>query len=397
MSYTLELLLLALSLSSFIWIYLDSDTKQTIKQATLEKMPFLSPHGTDATAQLTDMRNLNTGTPPTATDRKVRGLNEPTKSNSPPSHFLNQHQTGHQACLQGLGKTVQRKQRRIYQWTDSNGKKHLADAPPAHQPVQITSTEISHLDYFNLDIIEDQAVLPPFARDKFQSEIDQIYYVLKHGFNVRELRQIHIKLRLFDQRQDYIKYQKQHAPNLSLESSGFFSSHHQEAVVFTNDYAPQTFAITRHEITHAIMHSMYGVLPIWLNEGIAEYMESMLIQGQQRQAKPKEKQIVFLQEQLNNNNMMTLTEFIDLPYLSWYKTEQSRTHYAMAWSIIYWLQSSDQGKDFLQTLLNELGFAPCQRFNATHYIETHYPQGLEQFEQQWISWLNQKEHTAHHY
>ncbi|HZT82379.1 MAG TPA: DUF1570 domain-containing protein [Gemmataceae bacterium] len=82
---------------------------------------------------------------------------------------------------------------------------------------------------------------------------------------------------LFEDRARYQRYLKQKQPKLP-ERRAFFvvqprpMGGEEDLIVYTywSDRIQQDL---RHELTHALLHSVINVVPIWLDEGLAEYYE----------------------------------------------------------------------------------------------------------------------------
>lgn len=87
-----------------------------------------------------------------------------------------------------------------------------------------------------------------------------------------------IKVHLFENRENYEKYMKQSYPNLP-DRRAFFVAMPQpiggseELMVFTY-WGERIQQDLRHELTHAVLHSVLKDVPLWLDEGLAEYFEN---------------------------------------------------------------------------------------------------------------------------
>jgi hypothetical protein len=80
-----------------------------------------------------------------------------------------------------------------------------------------------------------------------------------------------IHLFLFHDRETYQAYLKQHFPRVPYRRALFIKSK-GPGMVFA--FKGDAFEIdVRHECTHAVLHSVVQNLPLWLDEGLAEYFE----------------------------------------------------------------------------------------------------------------------------
>jgi len=76
---------------------------------------------------------------------------------------------------------------------------------------------------------------------------------------------------LFSSYSSYIRYIRQHAP-AGINRRALFVSGETAGFVYVYRH-PGFETDLRHEVTHAILHSMLPFLPLWLDEGLAEYFE----------------------------------------------------------------------------------------------------------------------------
>jgi hypothetical protein len=76
---------------------------------------------------------------------------------------------------------------------------------------------------------------------------------------------------LFADRDRYAKYMYEHHPNLPARRA-FFIGTPKELAVYAH-WGEHILTDLRHEYTHGLLHSSVGHVPLWLDEGIAEYME----------------------------------------------------------------------------------------------------------------------------
>ena len=82
-----------------------------------------------------------------------------------------------------------------------------------------------------------------------------------------------IKLYIFADVKSYTTYIQKEYPGAPMRRALFAMEKDKPGKVFTffhNDFAEDL----RHECTHALLHSKIGRLPIWIDEGLAEYFEA---------------------------------------------------------------------------------------------------------------------------
>lgn len=276
---------------------------------------------------------------------------------------------------------------KIYRWKDANGQVHFSDKEPG----ALANSEQKSVHYpqrkryFTLKLNEEQGVLPGPMRDRIRADMRQIYGILARDMQLDHLRQVTLNIRVIEDQQAFQDYRAQVAPQVSTQS-GFYTSKLNEAVVFRHPLDEQMMAVVRHEASHVIVAGLYGYSPVWFNEGLAEYFESMQLQGQLRQMPPVAYHLSHLRQLKAQGALRDLRSYTQLTPEQWYAGPLD-DHYAQAWALVHFLLSDDQGKALLRGMMGELAQNYCWQFNSQDYIEAEYPGGFAALEQAWDEWL----------
>jgi hypothetical protein len=85
-----------------------------------------------------------------------------------------------------------------------------------------------------------------------------------------------VEIYVLDDRDAFAHFLKFYYPELPPRRAFFLAQGHQR-VVYTYS-SPRLEEDLRHEATHALLHGSYGDLPLWLDEGLAEFFENDLVQ-----------------------------------------------------------------------------------------------------------------------
>lgn len=80
-----------------------------------------------------------------------------------------------------------------------------------------------------------------------------------------------IDIYLFENDRQFRHYLDQHYPSFPNRRAFFLKS--EDRLVVLAHWNPQVADDLRHEVTHACLHRVIPDLPIWLDEGLAEYYE----------------------------------------------------------------------------------------------------------------------------
>ncbi len=108
-------------------------------------------------------------------------------------------------------------------------------------------------------------------------------------------------------------------------------------VVRTDTQGENPYEIIYHEYTHALLRLNFRDLPVWMNEGFAEYVGNTIIgdkQVQMGQAPSSHLEI------LRSNKFIPLETLFQVDQDSPYYNEQNRTSvfYAESWAVVHYLQ-----------------------------------------------------------
>jgi len=83
-----------------------------------------------------------------------------------------------------------------------------------------------------------------------------------------------VEIYVLDDRNAFEHFLKFYFPELPPRRA-FFLAQGEHRVVYTFS-SPRLAEDLRHEATHALLHGSFGTLPLWLDEGLAEYFETDL-------------------------------------------------------------------------------------------------------------------------
>jgi hypothetical protein len=151
-------------------------------------------------------------------------------------------------------------------------KSTVKESPPAAQPGAPSKYSFRLAPYVFYSDFEIRPDLPLFKelaglRDQVTRELQ-----LPTGAAV-------IQVYLFEERERYEDFIHARYPGLPNRRAFFIGNHPQWGLGSGNELLVYTFRSDRiqqdlrHELTHALLHSVLKDVPIWLDEGLAEYYE----------------------------------------------------------------------------------------------------------------------------
>ncbi len=102
------------------------------------------------------------------------------------------------------------------------------------------------------------------------------------------------------------------------------------------------FHVIYHEYAHNLMNLNYGIVPIWLSEGLAEFFGHTVINAREAVVGVRSASELAL---LRKTNLLSLDTLFAVDYASPYYGEENKTtiFYAQSWALTHLLMMSDQG------------------------------------------------------
>jgi hypothetical protein len=213
-------------------------------------------------------------------------------------------------------------------------------------------------------------------------------------FAFKAAEDFHVRVRIFGRFADYEQYTRtnRHAQQFvknmqSLTNLGGYYSQREQQVVTWRQQHPSHLANTLlHEASHAILHSAFRRVPIWLSEGSATYF-----------AYPRgiqdDRDVGSLQYRWAKLNVLLRAKQLPAPraILNWTDEEWMRQDpvltYTVAWSLFQLMMSTPQRQEGLQQYLREIQRLRRREVDLAEVFAPHYTGGLVQLEKDWHGWI----------
>lgn len=243
-----------------------------------------------------------------------------------------------------------------------------------------------------LEIYTEGYRLSPDERTEIETGINFILGYYKQAFNYNE--DVPVKIRIFGKKKSFLNYQRQLSPLVS--KAGFYSQFHNEAVVNGERDKAEVLATIYHEANHAILIQKAPELPFWINEGLAEYFERIAPEDGSVTVGHQDARYVKMQEDLKADELPGLGDYIEAWDNPWErgKLDKPGDTRSIAWSLIHFLMSTQEGQDTVIYIMREKHKNPS--LSSIEIIDKHYPGGLDKLETGWKSHIMQSP-TLHVY
>jgi hypothetical protein len=115
-----------------------------------------------------------------------------------------------------------------------------------------------------------RAQFPLAGFDRLLKDLAQIQRELVHSLRLPPATEP-IEVYLFRDKRSYSRYLKQHLPNVPYRRALYVQNQGPGRVFAFR--SPELQTDLRHECTHALLHAVLPMVPLWLDEGLAEYFE----------------------------------------------------------------------------------------------------------------------------
>ena len=282
------------------------------------------------------------------------------------------------------------KKQKIFKWVDEQGRTHFGEKPNLEN--ESAAQDLSQQYEALQQAVQLSIEYPNWAGDSLiESEIKKqgklVHKVLSHYVPKIYQRQINLKIILFKDVKDFEAQREKQQAN--VQWGAYYSSANNSIYLPRYPTNEQTMAIARHEMTHAMLAGMLGPVPVWINEGLAEYMESFRWQMNVVIAQPRVDQYGRLQG-------ASMKQLANTEHRDFYGAD-SQMNYLQAVASIYFLLDHQAGREWLKRSFALYGQNPCRKASAEQLFSQNYPGGINSASHNFKAWLAKGKFASHRY
>lgn len=275
----------------------------------------------------------------------------------------------------------------VYKWRDSAGKLHFTDAPPPGQQAEDLSEQYDFSLPFSIDIRTLDYALPPDLKNRLGVSVRRIFAIYERTLGVEYRRNQDFEIVLYGEESAFRRHQKQVAPRLE-NPIGFYNSamNRISALAVPNQRA--LLGLITHECSHAVSASNGRYVPIWLNEGLAEYFSRMRMYGLTAEVPVARHWLQVLRGRGYHQHAPDLASHLNALPPAWQQANgPANLSYALSWSLVYFMMGSDPGRELVKAFLDRAENSTLPLLDSAGMIERRWPGGMAAFTAQWRSWL----------
>ncbi|MCD8522844.1 MAG: DUF4124 domain-containing protein [Saccharospirillaceae bacterium] len=280
----------------------------------------------------------------------------------------------------------------VYRWVDERGQVHFSDKPHKQAEVLELKPQGNH-GWQPLDIrVTQEGRLASSAQQldlaRIKREVNEVYRFYDQVMYFDFYRQVPVNIHLLADQQEYMAFVQRISGYSAANSLGVYLPKTHEIAVFIHDDASggieSTYKTIRHEASHAILHSLAQILPDWLNEGMAEQMETLRYgaEGFSISRHDNNRRALIAREK----NAMDVLTFIEVRSDDWRNANhQHGVNQQMAGQLVYMLLSTSYGRSLITRLLQDYKRGVNKR--AFYLLDEHYIGGAQALKIHWENWL----------
>ncbi len=278
-----------------------------------------------------------------------------------------------------LGNVKYKKIGEVYTWTDENGTPHFSDTPPEKGDyAQLSYAGDKVLDYFLLDLNTES--LPYDFNQKLTVKLNKLFGLYGKLLDISSLKKVDINLQVVANKATYQNIQKAHDMAIGNQSNGFYSYGSNKAyLLYTNDQQAMQTAV--HEATHAINRAIIGYSPKWLNEGLAEYSETINVSANAANVYPNNN---WTSNGMINEKLLPLDVLFSAESKEWNGQLRKRL-YATSWAFIYFMMEQHGRRSALARLINTEQVNVCDVVKKDS-LENFFGLPIRQLQKQFSKW-----------
>ena len=304
---------------------------------------------------------------------------------------------------------------KIYRWVDANGITHFSEEEPSNAKDKAKAKDIStELETVgNMMSFVDPGPIDYFKpkkrkRDaKVDIRIETIGYSMTDAerrnvdMQVRGLYKAYVRwfdwtpepthpvtLKIFGNYKLFEQYQIEHRGRF-ITSRSHYSPSHREILMLEEGFENATMQTLLHETSHAIMDMKVRGSSKWLNEGIAGLFENLVYERGEIKVSNKPGWAERMQLKLKEGSLASLPTYLAIPNRQW-GAESSRvesTYYMVAWSLMRYLITTEQGMRALAQTLDQHRFYSEAPGELERSLGGVYPGGIEKLDRDWRYWI----------
>ena len=275
----------------------------------------------------------------------------------------------------------------VHRWTDASGITHYSDQPAPASAKDQRIIEVRGLPSIEVLASGYDVGLPDQLQQRAIADALGVQRVLRDSLGVpapsgSTLHIVFVR--------DAKTYARLIGDPLLAASVGAYSPEQHTIYVRLQAGEEDSFAVLRHEITHALVHASIGNLPTPINEGLAEYFGRYRVGGLGGQVDIGADRSALMQAAPAGDGSEALIDLLARDGADFYATgavvDTREQRYLRAYALVALLMR-DLPRGDLSALVTAQRADPCQPVAAEKLLDAHAHGGLRGLAQRWAAFM----------
>jgi len=277
----------------------------------------------------------------------------------------------------------------VHRWTDADGITHYSDQAPAAGAKDYRVIDVRGLPPITVQATGYDVDLPDQLQQRAVADALGVQRVMHDALGVAAPDGLTLHIVFVKEAAAYARLIGD--PALA-ESAGAYSTGQQTIFVRMQAQNEASFAVLRHEITHALVHESIGNLPTSINEGLAEYFGRYRVGGLGGQIDVgADRKAIAAAAPDGDGGGDALVDLLAREgrdfYLPAADASGREQRYLRAYSLVAMLMRSAEGRGALAALLGAQHADPCRPVASESVFEQRFPGGIEALATTWTAFM----------
>lgn len=276
----------------------------------------------------------------------------------------------------------------VHRWVDGSGITHYSDQPPPNAVQDHRLIEVQGLAPIAIKASGYDVNLPDDLQRRAVVDAVGVQRVMRDALGVAAPVGLTLHV-VFVRAAD--AYAKLIGDPALASSAGAYSTGQQTIYVRMQARDEATFAVLRHEITHALVHESIGNLPTAINEGLAEYFGRYRADGMGGQIDMGADRSALIGAAPRGDGGDALVDLLARAGANFYAmsadTSTREERYLRAYALVALLMRDSVGRSALAALLAAQHAYPCTAVAAENVLDRRYPGGLPALATAWTTFM----------
>lgn len=277
----------------------------------------------------------------------------------------------------------------IYKWVDENGKVHFSDRKNHAVEQEVVNVKPSNSDWsrFDIRIKTVDAELSEAERQQIEDGVNNVYEFFDRVMFFDMYKTVPVNLLIFGDVSQYQQYLLSMDKGQLVASYGVYIPAREQIVVYVQDDRARTFETIKHEVSHAVLDSIVPYAPAWLNEGLAEQMETIERDQTGLYFERHAENAWVVDRAREAGRLADIDQLLKLPSNKFRHSDLSGQGYvrAQASQFMAFLLSKPTRRNFLVRLMHN--FNRGDRTLSYYLVDDNYIGGVRVLASDWRTWL----------